>query len=65
MSGGLSDYEQGSFRAGRRSVDQIFTLNQIGEKKYMRKNVVYVSFIDLERAYDRVNREALWQVLKM
>ena len=66
MSGGLSDYEQGSFRAGRRSVDQIFTLNQIDEKKkYMRKNEVYVSFIDLERAYDRVNREALWQVLRM
>ena len=31
----------------------------------MRKNAVYVGFIDLEKAYDRVNKEALWQVLRM
>ena len=24
-----------------------------------------MGFIDFEKAYDRVNREALWQVLKM
>ena len=29
------------------------------------KNIVYVGFMDLEKAYDRVNREALWQVLRM
>ena len=34
-------------------------------KKYRRKNVVYVGFMDLEKAYDKVNREALWQVLRM
>ena len=26
---------------------------------------MYVGFIDLEKAYDRVNSEALWQVLRM
>ena len=26
---------------------------------------MYVGFIDLEKAYDRFNREALWQVLRM
>ena len=26
---------------------------------------MYVSFIELEKAYERVNREALWQVLRM
>ena len=31
----------------------------------MRKNVVYVCSMDLEKAYDRVNREVLWQVLRM
>ena len=41
-------------------VDQIFTLKQIGEKAREKKCSVYVGFIDLEKAYDRVNREALW-----
>ena len=26
---------------------------------------MYVGFIDLDKAYDRVNREALWQVSRM
>ena len=30
-----------------------------------RKNVEYVGFMDLEEVNDRVNREALWQVLRM
>ena len=29
------------------------------------KRRVYLSFIDLEKAYDRVIREALWQVSRM
>ena len=34
-------------------------------RKQERKNAVYVGIINLKKAYDRVNREALWQVLKM
>ena len=30
-----------------------------------KKRRVYVSFIDLKKAYDRINRDALWQVLRM
>ena len=51
------------FRAGRGCVDRIFTLQQLDEKAWKKK--VYVGFMDLEKAYDRVNREALWQVLRM
>ena len=46
-------------------VDHIFTLKQIGEKAKKKKCKMYVGFIDLEKAYDRVNRETLWQVLRM
>ena len=65
VTGGLIDDEQGGFKAGRGCVDHIFTLKQIGEKARERKHRVYMGFIYLEKGYDRVNREALWQVLRM
>ena len=46
-------------------VDQIFTLKQIGEKTQVKNLRVYVFFIHLEKTYARVNRKALWQVLRM
>ena len=38
---------------GRWCVGQIFILKQIGEKAGEEKCRVYVSFIDLEKAYDK------------
>ena len=61
----MIDDEQWGFRAGRGCVDQIFTLKQIGKKAREKKCRVYVGFIALEKAYNRVSREALWQVLRM
>ena len=40
------------------------TPKQIGEKT-REKMKVYVGFMDLEKAYDRVNRKVIWQVLRM
>ena len=34
-------------------------------RKHKKKCSVYVGFIDLEKTYNRVNREVLWQVLRM
>ena len=34
-------------------------------RKHEIKNAMYVGFRDLEKSYDRVNRESLWQVLRM
>ena len=52
---GLNDDEQGGFRAGRSCVDQIFTQKKISEKARKKKRTVYLSFIDLEKTYDRFN----------
>ena len=65
VTGGLIDDEQGGFRRRRGCVDQIFTLKHICEKSREKKRRVYVGFIYLEKAYGRVNRESLWQVLRM
>ena len=65
VTGGLTDGEQRVFRVERGCVDQIFTLKQVGEKAREKKRRMYVRFTDLEKAYNRVNREALWQVLRM
>ena len=46
-------------------VDQIFIIMQIGEKACEKKQRVYVGFMDLEKVYDRVNREALWKMLRI
>ncbi len=56
--------EQGGFRKGRGCVDQIFAMKRLVE--YLGKDKkLYAAFMDLEKAYDRVNREALWSVLRI
>ena len=55
----MIDDEKRNFRAGRRCVDLIFILIRYVRKHKRKKCRVYVRFIDLENAYDRVNREAL------
>ena len=60
----MIDNEQGGFRAGRGCVDQIFTLKQI-PRRHKKNCKVYVGCVDLEKVYNRVNMETLWQMLRM
>ena len=57
--------EQCGFRKGRGCVDQIFALKCICEKYIEKGKEVFCAFMDLEKAYDRVDRGAMWQVLQM
>ena len=36
-----------------------------GERTCGLNNEVYMAFMDLEKAYDKINRDALWQVLRV
>ena len=56
---------QGGFRRGRGCTDQTFIVRQIGEKYIAKGKEVYFAFLDLEKAYDRVDREAMWRVLRI
>jgi hypothetical protein len=49
------------FRKGRRTADNIFILKTTTDKYLSRKRgKVYWLFIDLQKAFDTVVREALW-----
>ena len=54
---------QSGFRRGRGCTDQIF-VRQIS-KKYLEKDKdVYFAFLGLEKVYDRVDSDAMWNVLR-
>ncbi len=57
--------EQGGFRKGRGSVDQIFAMKMLVDEYLGKDKKLYATFMDLEKAYDRVDRESLWSVLKI
>ena len=57
-SGMLGDI-LGGFRMGRRTEDNLFMLERMLEMANVRKDCLFVAFIDMEKAYDRVNRSCL------
>ena len=42
----------------------MLTLRQVKEKAIEKRRELFVAFIDLEKAYDRVNRVKLWEELR-
>ena len=56
---------QSGFRRGRGCTDQIFIVRQICEKYLGKGKDVYFAFLDLENAYDRVDRDAMCKVLRL
>ena len=62
---GVIGGEQGAFMDGRGCVDQIHTVRLMIEKYICKRRKLYAAFIDLEKAYDRVDRKALWDVLRI
>ena len=59
----MLDEIQGGFRPMRGCQDQIFCLRQAIEKLYEKNKDLYLCFIDLEKAFDRVPRQKLFEVL--
>ena len=55
---------QGGFRRGRGCTDQIFIVRQICEKYSGKGMDVYFAFLDLEKAYDKVDRNAMWNLFR-
>ena len=54
---------QCGFRPGRGATDMIFSAHQVQEKCREQGRDICLAFIDLTKAFDSVNREALWACL--
>lgn len=55
---------QAGFRRNYSTVDHIFTLLSIVQKQLRNHRKLYVAFIDFKKAFDLVDRNKLWSVLK-
>jgi len=56
--------EKAGFRAGRSTVDHIFCLRQLIEKKMAVNQPLHLLFVDLEKAHESVPLENLWKALE-
>ena len=56
--------QQAGFRKGRSCTDQIATLRIIIEQSLEWNSSLYINFIDFEKAFDSLDRESLWHLMK-
>nr|KAG5702955.1 hypothetical protein BaRGS_034728 [Batillaria attramentaria] len=56
--------QQAGFRQNRSCVDQIATLRIIVEQSLEWNSPLYINFVDYEKAFDSVDRETLWKLLR-
>ena len=55
---------QFSFMPGLGTTDAIFILRQMQEKHHAKNKKLYFAFVDLEKAFDRVQREVIWWAMR-
>ena len=55
---------QAGFRANRTTVDHIITLKMLKEHTRDHNKPLFLCFIDIQKAYDSVDRSLLWQICR-
>ena len=55
---------QCGFMSGRGTTDAIFIVRQLQEKHLAANKPLYLAFVDLEKAFDRVPRDVIWWAMR-
>ena len=55
---------QFSFTSGKGTTDALFIVRQIQEKHLAAGKKLYIAFVDLEKAFDRVPRKVSWWTMR-
>src|SRR5437867_569717 len=58
------DEMQFGFSPGKGTTDAIFIVLQVQENFLGKQKQLWIAFVDLEKAFDRVPREVLWWALR-
>ena len=62
---GLIPESQCRFRKDRGTIDMIFTARQLQEKCQEQNVDLYMTFVDLTKEFETVNRDGLWKIMAM
>jgi len=60
---GVLSEEQAAFRAGRSTVDHILSVSELARARRKRRKKTHCAFLDIKKAYDMLDRDALWKTL--
>eukprot|EP00752_Nemacystus_decipiens_P018192 g16322.t1 len=61
---GILPEEQSSFRPRRSTLDMLFVIQRLHELVRKKGTAIFACFVGLTKAYDSVDRELLWDVLR-
>ena len=56
---------QCGFIQGRGCTEEVFAVRQVCEKYLENEKDVFWAFMDLEKAYDNIDRHGMWQMLRV
>lgn len=56
----VGEYQCG-FKPGKSTVDYMFTLRQLIEKRYEHNKPLHLLFIHFKQAYNSINKKSLWK----